>query len=114
MKNKNSEIIGYQYFERVKSNLMHLSRLLSEVEKMSGDEYEGGRKIVVSYLESILNELRISSNFVEDEERGRVERKLMECMGHLSMKDSDKAFKSLGEAISLITTSANKRAESVL
>ncbi|MBC7110408.1 MAG: hypothetical protein H5T46_05340, partial [Archaeoglobi archaeon] len=46
MKNKNSEIIGYQYFERVKSNLMHLSRLLSEVEKMSGDEYEGGRKIV--------------------------------------------------------------------
>ncbi|MBC7115277.1 MAG: hypothetical protein PWR13_73 [Archaeoglobi archaeon] len=114
MKKENSEIIGYQYFERVKSNLMHFSRLLSELEGMSGDEYEGGRKVLMSYLESILNELRISSNFVEDDERMEVEKKLMECMGHLSMRDSEKALKSLGEAISLVATSANKRAKSIL
>jgi hypothetical protein len=82
---------------------------MSELEGMSGEEYEGGKKIILSYLEGILNELKISSNFVQDSERIEVERKIMECMGKLSTKEMDEAFRALGEALSLISNLANKR-----
>lgn len=105
----NSELVAYQYFERVKSNLIHLSRLLSELEKMKGDEYEGGRKIILSYLDGILNELKMSSSVVSESERVELERKIMECIGHISTKEIDQAFRSLGEAIALISNLASKR-----
>jgi hypothetical protein len=99
-------IFNFQYSEKMKSGLIIGTSLLDQLASLKKDEeFSGGRKVLVWYLEGLLREIRIAENVLGSGHYTDLERKLMEVIGRIQMSQYQEAQRSFSEAISLATTS---------
>ncbi|OGP90815.1 MAG: hypothetical protein A2157_05020 [Deltaproteobacteria bacterium RBG_16_47_11] len=99
-------ILDFQYSEKMKSGLIIGTRLLNQLESLKdGEEFSGGKKVLIWYLEGLLQEMRVAKNVVGLDHFDNLERKIMEIIGRLQMSQFEEAQLSFSEAISLSTTS---------
>ena len=102
-------ILDFQYAEKMKSGLIIGTALLDQLTSLKGDEeFSGGRKVLVWYLEGLLREIRIAENVSGSGRYVDLERKLMEVIGRIHMSQFQEAQASFSEAISLATTTCQK------
>jgi hypothetical protein len=97
-------ILDFQYSEKMKSGLIIGTHLLDQLVSLKNDEFSGGRKIVIWYLEGLLREVRIAENVLGSGHYVDLERKLMEVIGRVQMSQFQETQQSFSEAISLATT----------
>jgi len=98
-------ILNFQYSEKMKSGLIIGIHLLDQLMSLKNDEFSGGKKILIWYLEGLLREIRIAENVLESSHFAGLERKVMEVIGRIHMSQFQEAQGSFSEAISLATTS---------
>jgi len=99
-------IFNFQYSEKMKSGLIIGTSLLDQLASLKKDEeFSGGKKVLVWYLEGLLREIRIAENVLGSGHYTDLERKLMEVIGRIQMSQYQEAQRSFSEAISLATTS---------
>ena len=99
-------ILGFQYSEKMKSGLIIGTTLLDQLASLTKDEeFSGGRKVLVWYLEGLLREVRIAENVLGPGYYSDVERKVMEVIGRIGLSQFQEAQWSFSEAISIATTS---------
>jgi hypothetical protein len=99
-------ILDLQYSEKMKSGLIIGTQLLSQLESLNHEEeFSGGKKVLIWYLEGLLRETRIAMTVAGLDHFHDLEQKVMEIIGRLQMSHLDEALRSFSEAISLSTTS---------
>ena len=98
-------ILVYQYSERIKSGLIIAFNLLAKMSSLQGEELRGAEKLMVSYLEALVAEIRIAQNVEKSEYFLRTERKIVEAIGRMHLHGIKEINKYISEAISSITTS---------
>jgi hypothetical protein len=98
-------ILNFQYSEKMKSGLIIGTHLLDQLMSLKNDEFSGGKKILIWYLDGLLREIRIAENVLESSHFADLERKVMEVIGRIHMSQFQEAQGSFSEAISLATTS---------
>ncbi len=102
-------ILDFQYSEKMKSGLIIGTTLLDQLASLKNDEeFSGGRKVLVWYLEGLLREVRLAENILGPAHYSDIERKVMEVIGRIHMSQFQEAQESFSEAISLATTSCQK------
>jgi hypothetical protein len=99
-------ILDFQYAEKMKSGLIIGTTLLDQIVSLKKEEeFSGGKKVLVWYLEGLLREIRIAENVLSSGRYADLERKVMEVIGRIHMSQFQEAQGSFSEAISLATTS---------
>lgn len=98
-------ILEFQYSEKIKSQLIIGSTLLARMEALRGEERAGAEKIVKTYLQSLLTEIRIARNTVKSVSYHGAEKNVAEGLGRLEMNDLINSNLSISKALSYITTS---------
>ncbi len=94
-----------QYAEKVKSGLIIGTGLLDQLALLKGEEHAGGQKVLIWYLEGLLQEVRIAENVLGKGHYRDLERGIMEVVGRLQMSQFEEALRSFSAAISSATTS---------
>jgi hypothetical protein len=99
-------ILDFQYAEKMKSGLIIGTTLLDQLASLKKEEeFSGGIKVLVWYLEGLLREIRIAQNVLGSTHYADLERKMMELIGRIHMSQFQEAQGSFSEAISMATTS---------
>jgi predicted PolB exonuclease-like 3'-5' exonuclease len=93
----------YQFAERLKSELIIASTMLQKSAK--------GEDLLPSFFDALLKEIRIAHAATGSKELSDAEMKIMECSGSISANDYERANKCIAEALSLVTTLAQRSAE---
>jgi len=101
----------YQYCERIKSELLILSGLVDEAFKVKTEEAGGAEKVIVSFFEALIGEIRIAQHSTKMNEFFDAELRLKEALGNFRLKSSKETQKSLSETVSKITTACSKAVE---
>ena len=102
-------ILDFQYSEKMKSGLIIGTTLLDQLGSLREDEeFSGGKKVLIWYLEGLLREIRIAENVLGSGRYADLERKVMEVIGRIHMSQLQEAQGSFSEAISLATTSCQR------
>ena len=97
-------ILGFQYSEKMKSGLIIGINLLDQLASLRDEEFSGGKKVAIWYLEGLLREVRVAGSVLGEGRFGDLERKLMELIGRVEMSQFEEVQRSFSEAISLATT----------
>ncbi|NIN01416.1 MAG: hypothetical protein GTO24_25990, partial [candidate division Zixibacteria bacterium] len=97
-------ILEFQYSEKIKSQLIIGSSLLAQVEALKGEERTGAEKILKTYLQSLLTEIRIAQSTVRSVNYHGAEKNVLESLGRLEMNDLAKSNLCMSKALSYITT----------
>jgi hypothetical protein len=98
-------VLEFQYSEKIKSHLIVGSNLLAHVEALQGEERTGAEKIVKTYLQSVLTEIRIARKTVKSVNYHGAEKNVTESLGRLEMNDLTNSNLCISKALSYITTS---------
>lgn len=104
----------YQFSERLKSELIIASRLLATMETIEADQEAGAEKMMVSYLEALLGEIRIARHIEKSMNVIGAEKKIMETIGMIKLKERSETSRCISDAISLITTSCQRSMEALM
>lgn len=107
-------IMSYQFSERLKSGLIIASRLLATLESIEADQQAGAEKMMVSYLEALLGEIRIALHIDKSMNVIGAEKKIMETIGKIKLKERSEIGRCISDAISLITTSCQRAMEALM
>ena len=107
-------IMTYQFSERLKSEMIIASRLLETLESIETGQKAGAEKMMVAYLEALLGEIRIAQHIDKSMNVIGAEKKIMETIGKLKLKERSKADRCISDAISLITTSCQRAMEALM
>lgn len=99
-------ILVYQYAERIKSELIIASGLLEKMAQMEGQERVGAEKMITSYLEALAREIKIAQHVERSMNFIGAERKVMEAIGKVALRENSDIHRCISEALSLITTSS--------
>ena len=102
--NTRKAILTYMYAERIKSELIIASGLLSKMDGLEGDERLGAEKMMVSFLEALAGEIRIAQHVEISMNFIGAERKIMEAMGKIKLQERSEINQCISEALSLVTT----------
>lgn len=98
-------ILVYQYSERIKSELIIASGLLAKIVSLEGKELIGAEKLMTSFLEALVGEIRIAQNIEKSMNFIGAEKKIMEAIGRMKLLEHSEINRCISEALSLITTS---------
>jgi hypothetical protein len=105
--NTKKAILVYQCSERIKSELIIASGLMATLVDLEGDELNGARKVMTSFLEALLGEIRMAQNIERSVNFIGAERKVTEAIGLLKLMEHSKIEKCISEALSFSTTSCH-------
>jgi hypothetical protein len=92
------------YAERIKSELIIASGLLATMDPLEGDEHRGAEKMMVSFLEALIGEIRIAQHVERSMNFIGAERKIMEAIGKIKLQKRSEINQCISEALSLVTT----------
>jgi len=98
-------ILVYQYSERIKSELLIASALVSKMVTLEGKELNGAEILMTSFLESLVGEIRIAQHIEKSMNFIGAEKKIMEAIGKMKLLQYSEINRCISEALSLITTS---------
>jgi len=84
--------------------LIIASRLLGEINGLKGDEFAGGKKILLSFLEALLGEINLANNILKQQNLSEAGVKVEKTMEKVRLDEYSEATRRVSEAISHITT----------
>lgn len=97
-------IIAYNYCERIKSELLILLNLVEEAFNIEGAAAEGAKRIVLSFLNALMGEVRIAVAAVGGERFSEVEAYLMKCLESFKLGRGEDVREHIGESVSVVAT----------
>ncbi|MGB9756535.1 MAG: hypothetical protein ACPLVJ_01990 [Candidatus Bathyarchaeales archaeon] len=106
-------IIAFHYAEKIKSNLIITANLLEILNDMKNEEIAGAEKLLVAYLNALIQEINIAANASGVEGFQNVNAKLMEIINQIKQHNYANVMALVSEAISITTTNGNKAAETL-
>ena len=106
-------ILVYQYAERIKSELIIASDLLAKMLALRGEERTGAEKMMRSYLEAMVREIKIAQNIEKSVNFVGAEKRVVEAMGRLRLSEHSEMNRCISEALSFITTSCQAAMETL-
>jgi len=98
-------ILIYQYSEKIKSELIVAFKLLEKMATLVGEEFRGAEKLMESFLETLIGEVRIAQNVEKSAQLLEAEKKIMEAIGKVRLFEYPEVNRCLREALSAVTTS---------
>jgi hypothetical protein len=98
-------ILEFQYSEKIKSQLIIGSNLLAHLGAFKGQERTGAEKMVETYLQLVLTEIRIAWNTVRSVNYHGAEKNVRESLRSLEVNDLVNSNLHISKALSYITTS---------
>lgn len=104
-------IIAFHYAEKIKSNLIITANLLEILNDIKNEEIAGAEKLLVAYLNALIQEVSIAANASEVEGFQNVNAKLTEIINNIKQHNYANVMALVSEAISITTTNGNKAAE---
>jgi len=107
-------IISYQFSERIKSELIIASQLLTMLEGLTEAEFSGGQKMMCTYLEAVIGEIGIAQGFDRSVNFVGAERKIREAIGKIKLNEQEGVRHCISNAISYVTTSCQASMEALL
>jgi hypothetical protein len=109
--NPRKVILVYQFSERIKSELIIAFKMLEKMATLSGEEWSGAEKLMTSYLESLLGEIRMAQHVADSVHFRAAEDKIVKAIGHLRLFEQPDLYQCLREATSAIATSCQAAME---
>jgi len=106
-------IIAFHYAEKIKSNLIITANLLEVLNDIKNEEIAGAEKLLVAYLNALIQEVSIAANASEVEGFQNVNAKLTEIINNIKQHNYANVMALISEAISITTTNGNKAAETL-
>ena len=106
-------IIAFHYAEKIKSNLIITANLLEILNDIKNEEIAGAEKLLVAYLNALIQEVSIAANASEVEGFQNVNAKLTEIINNIKQHNYANVMALVSEAISITTTNGNKAAETL-
>lgn len=103
-----NEIIGYQFAERIKSELIIGSKMLMVVETLKETELEGAKKALFAFFDALSTETGIALNVTGMQEFVLVEEKVTQVKRSIEVEDYQGAHADLGRAVSHATTACDR------
>ncbi|HKZ95260.1 MAG TPA: hypothetical protein VJ249_11895 [Candidatus Bathyarchaeia archaeon] len=97
--------MGFQYVERVKSELIIAAKMLDQLNELGGDELKGALKLYVFFLAALEGEINIAYNVVGRKEFETAAAKVRDATDKAQLSQYDEAMKLLSEAISQVASS---------
>ena len=97
-------IVCFQFSERIKSELIIASRLLGEINGLKGNELAGGKKMVLSFLEALLGEIKLANNILKQQNLSEAGGEVEKAMERVRLDEYSGATRCVSEAISHTTT----------
>jgi hypothetical protein len=104
-------ILVYQYSERIKSELIIASGLVSTMETLDGKELNGAEKLMKSFLEALVGEIRIAQHIDKSMNFIGAEKKIREIIDNIELHEYTEINRCISAALSLITTSCQRAME---
>ena len=98
-------ILEFQYSEKIKSQLIIGSNLLAHLGAFKGQERTGAEKIIETYLQLVLTEIRIAWDTVRSVNYHGAEKNVRESLRSLEVNDLANSNLHISKALSYITTS---------
>lgn len=108
------DIIGYQYAERIKSELIIGSKMIMVVETLRDSELEGAKKTLFAFLDALSAEANIASGVTGVQEFMLVEGKLKDIKIIIEEGYYREAYANIGSAISYATTVCSRTMSSLM
>lgn len=102
--NTRKAILTYMYAERIKSELIIASNLLSTMGCLDDNGRMGAEKMMESFLEALAGEIRIAQHVERSMNFIGAERKIMEAIEKVKLHEISGINQCISEALSLITT----------
>jgi hypothetical protein len=88
--NTRKAILIYMYAERIKSELIIASNLLTTMGGLEDNERMGAEKMMESFLEALTGEIRIAQHVERSMNFIGAERKIMEAIGKVKLHELSK------------------------
>ncbi|MGB9694146.1 MAG: hypothetical protein ACPLYF_04820 [Fervidobacterium sp.] len=104
-------IIVFHYAEKIKSNLIITANLLETLKDVKNEDIGGAEKLLVAYLNALIQEVNIAANASGVEGFQNVNAKLIEIVNQIKQHNYANVMTLVSEAISITTTNGNKAAE---
>ncbi|RLG34241.1 hypothetical protein DRN80_03655 [Methanosarcinales archaeon] len=102
------EIINYQFGERIKSELIIGSKMLTVMEALEACELEGAKKTMDAFFDALAVETGMALRATGQPEFAMVEEKLKEVRRKIEEADYREAHANFGRAVSHATTACDK------
>lgn len=112
--NTKKAILIYQHSERIKSELIIASKLLAKMVTLEGEERIGAEKLMTSFLEALVGEIRIAQGIEKSINFLGAQKKIMEAIGRMKLFEHSEINRCISDALSLITTSSQRAMEVLL
>ncbi|MDI6691343.1 MAG: hypothetical protein QME50_05690 [Candidatus Bathyarchaeota archaeon] len=106
-------IIVFHYAENIKSNLILTANLLEVLNNMKNEETAGAEKLLLAYLNALIQEVNIAANASGVEGFQNVNAKLNEIINHIKEHNYANLITLVSEAISITTTNGNQAAKTL-
>ena len=98
-------IVGFQYAERVKSELIIAAKMVDSLSELTGDELKGASKLFSFFLTALEGETNIAYNVVGRTEFETAAAKIREASEKTGLGEHGEAMRLLSEAISHVASS---------
>ena len=106
-------MIGFQYSEKIKSELIMASKLFEVLNSLKDAERDGAETLFAAFLDALQGEINIARNVSQIPGFEEVRLKVEEAALHVKAHEYEEALRRLSEAISLTTTSGHESAETL-
>ena len=97
-------IVGFQYVERVKSELIIAAKMIERLGELTGDELKGASKLFSFFLVALESEINIAYNVLERTEFETAAARVREASEKVDLNQYGVAMKLLSEAISHVAS----------
>ena len=101
-------VLIYQVSERIKSELIIASALFERMVTLEGEERVGGEKMMVSFLQALIGEIRIAQGVEKSMNFIGAEKKMTEATEMIERGEYSEIHPCISKALSLITTSCHR------
>ncbi|MBW1972450.1 MAG: hypothetical protein DRG20_00665 [Deltaproteobacteria bacterium] len=99
----------FQYSEKLKSELIIASKMLTTLTEVNQEEERrGAEKMMISYLNGVISEIRIAQALEMSINFLGAEKKVLEAAGRIRLNQYSEAAYSISEALSHATTSCQR------
>jgi flagellin-specific chaperone FliS len=106
-------IIAFHYTEKIKSDLIVTAGLLEVLGSMKDEEIAGAEKLLVAYLNALIQEVNIATNVSGIQGFQNISAKLNEAIKQAKQHNYARMMELVSEALSLTTTNGNRAAETL-
>ncbi|MEM2916914.1 MAG: hypothetical protein QXN63_00960 [Candidatus Bathyarchaeia archaeon] len=89
--------------EKIKSELIIASKLITEIESVEEKNVDGAKKLLMSFLDALKGEIRLARNVSGLRDFDEIEAKIEEIRHNVNLLKFSEALKNVSETISFVT-----------